>query len=362
VAKRGNVIALAAGAATVGAGLVAQRVAVSRRRNKDPEAHEPFGVRRGTRRRMVDLDDGARLFVEEVGPESERGAIFIHGSALRTDAWHYQLEGLGDHRLVFYDLRGHGVSQPRGEKPFKIQTLADDLLVLIEDSGLKECVLVGHSIGGMIALELCARHKDLMGSTIAGLVLSNTTYRPAVETLAGGAAISHLERLTRRPFDGLGSQHQRLDRLRRIIKPSDAIFMAVSFAAFGPNASARQIDFTYDMLAETPTDILFELIKSYREFDVRDVLGEITVPALVIGGEHDRLTVSDASRHLAENLPKAELVMLEDCGHMTMLEKHDEFNELIEGFLNDNLGRPKGRSSSNTRAVAAGRRNKKVMD
>jgi pimeloyl-ACP methyl ester carboxylesterase len=354
VARKGNVIALAAGAATLGAGLVAQRVAVSRRRRSDTEADEAFGQRRGTRRSMLDLDDGARIFVEEVGPESERGAIFIHGSALRTDAWYYQLGGIGDHRLVFYDLRGHGVSQPRGDKPFTIKTLAQDLETLIERSGLKECVVVGHSIGGMIALELCAERKDLMGSTIKGLVLSNTTYRPAVETLAGGAAISHLERLTRRPFDGLGSHHQRLDRLRRIIKPSDAIFMMVSFAAFGPNASARQIDFTYDMLAETPTDILFDLIKSYREFDVREVLGDITIPALVIGGEHDRLTVSDASLHLAKNLPEAELVMLEDCGHMTMLERHNEFNELVERFLNDHLGR----------TIASGngrRRAKKVM-
>ena len=289
---------------------------------------------------MLDLDDGARLFVEEVGPaNSDRGVVFLHGSALRTDAWYYQLEGIGDHRLVFYDLRGHGISQPRGDKPYNIKTLGEDLLRVVEDAGLTECIIVGHSIGGMIALDLCSERKDLMGSLIQGLVLANTTYRPAVETLAGGAAISRLERFTRRPFDGLGSYHQRLDLLRRIIKPSDAVFMMVSFAAFGPKASAKQIDFTYDMLAETPTDILFDLIKSYREFDVRDVLGEITVPALVIGGEQDRLTVSDASRHLAEHLPKAELVMLEECGHMTMLERHHDFNLMVEGFLDDHLGR-----------------------
>lgn len=336
--KRG-IIGLAAGAATIGAGLVAQRVAVARRRKSDPEAEEAFGERRGVRRRMLDLDDGARLFIEEVGPESKRGVIFVHGSALRTDAWYYQFPGIGDHRLVFYDLRGHGISQPRGDAPFKMKTLSQDLLRVIESSDLDECVIVGHSIGGMIALELCDERKDLMGSLIKGLVLSNTTYRPAVETLAGGAAISHLERFTRRPFDNLGSHHSRLDRLRKIIKPSDAIFMMVSFAAFGPKASAKQIDFTYDMLAETPTDILFDLIKSYRDFDVRDVLGDITVPALVISGDHDRLTVSDASRHLAEHLPKAELVMLEDCGHMTMLERHEEFNSMLKRFCDDHLGR-----------------------
>jgi len=285
---------------------------------------------------MLDLDDGARLFVEEVGPaNSDRGVVFLHGSALRTDAWYYQLEGIGDHRLVFYDLRGHGISQPRGDKPYNIKTLGEDLLRVVEDAGLTECIIVGHSIGGMIALDLCSERKDLMGSLIQGLVLANTTYRPAVETLAGGAAISRLERFTRRPFDGLGSYHQRLDLLRRIIKPSDAVFMMVSFAAFGPKASAKQIDFTYDMLAETPIDVIFDLIKSYRDFDVTHDLGQIKVPALVIGGTHDRLTIPKASEHLAENLPNAELKMLAGCGHMSMLERHRELNRTLQRFLDE---------------------------
>lgn len=338
MARKGLVAGIA-GAATVGAGLVAQRVAVARRRRSDPEGDEAFGDRRGERSTLLKLPDGAKLFIEEVGPpDARRGAVFIHGSALRTDAWYYQLAGIGGHRLVFYDLRGHGVSQPRGEKPFTIQTLAEDLLEVIEACALDEVVIVGHSIGGMVGLELCNLRPDLMDSLIKGLVLSNTTYRPAVETLAGGAALSHLERVTRRPFDNLGTHHHRVDRLRRMIRPSDAIFMMVSFAAFGPKASAKQIDYTYDMLAETPTDVLFDLIKSYRDFDVRDVLSDITVPSLVIGGDHDRLTVSDASQHLAEHLPKAELVMLEDCGHMTMFERHEEFNRMIERFLDDHLG------------------------
>ena len=331
-------IAVAGAAAGLGAGLVAQRVAVNRRRKTDPEAGEDFGSRRGIRTRKLELPDGAHLFIEEVGSKTKRGIVFVHGSALRTDLWHYQFPGIGGHRLVFYDLRGHGVSQPKGSAEFTIETLADDLLAVIEDSGLSEVIVVGHSIGGMIALDLCHRHPELVGSRIKGLFLANTTYRPAFETIAGGAALSHVERFTRRPFDALGSQHERLDRLRRIIRPTDTVFMAVSLAGFGPNGSAKQIDFTYDMLVETPTDVIFDLMKSYRSFDVRDVLGEITIPVFVVGGTKDRLTVGDASEYLAEHLPKAELVMLEGCGHMSMLERHHEFNAMLEQFGNDVLG------------------------
>jgi pimeloyl-ACP methyl ester carboxylesterase len=337
VAKKSGLIALAGTAIGVGAGLAAQRAAVRRRRLNDTEAGEKFGTRRGVRERTIELPDGAHIFIEEAGPESKRGAVFLHGSALRTDVWHYQLEGVGDHRLVFYDIRGHGLSQPKGKGPFTITTLVDDLMAVIEDSGLNEVVLVGHSVGGMIALDLCSARTDLLGSLIKGVVCVNTTHRPAYETVTGGAAIARAERILRRPFDALGSHHTKVAYLRRIIKPSDSLFLAVSFAAFGPHGSARQVDFTYDMLAETPTDVLFDLFKAYRDFEVTDLLPDVTVPVLVMTGTHDRITVPGASQFLADNLPKAELKVFENCGHMTMLEKHKEFNTMLAEFLDEVL-------------------------
>lgn len=338
VTKR-NATALAGAVAGLGIGLVAQRSLVNRRRRNDPEAAEPFGKRRGVRPRTIELPDGARLFIEEAGPASKRGAVFVHGSVLRTDVWHYQLEGLGDHRLVFYDLRGHGLSRPKGDAEFSVTTLAEDLLAVIEDAGLEEVVLVGHSVGGMVALQLCHLHPELLGSTVKGLVLTNTTHRPAAETIVGGAAVARVEHALRRPLDFIGVRHESVERLRAILKPSDSLFLAVAFAAFGSHASARQIDFTYDMLSDTTADVIFELIKSYRDFDVTDHLGDINVPTLVLAGTQDRLTVAEASEHLAAELPKAELKVFEGCGHMTMLERHREFNELVQGFLDDNLGR-----------------------
>ncbi len=335
--KGRGIAALATATVGLGAGLVAQRSLVQRRRKTDPEAGEDFGCRRGHSPRTIALSDGAKLFIEEAGPTSaRRGAIFIHGSALRTDLWHYQMPGLGHHRLVFYDLRGHGLSQPKGDADFSIATLADDLEKVVEDSGLEEIVFVGHSVGGMVALEYCRRHLDHQGDGVKGLILLNTSHHP-VQTVIGGAGAARLERLIRRPLDVVGSRADYIQQLRKIIKPSDSIFMMVSAAAFGPHASAKQIDFTYDMLAETPADVIFDLLKSYRDFEVTDLLGEITVPALVIGGSHDRITVLSASQHIAQQLPKAELKVLEGCGHMSMLERHRDLNRLMTQFLDDLL-------------------------
>ncbi len=248
------------------------------------------------------------------------------------------MNGVGEHRLVFFDLRGHGRSQPKGDARFSIENLAHDLDAVIDDSELEEAVIVGHSIGGMIALQLCCLRHEWLGGRIKGLVLSNTTYRPAYDTSIGGAVVSKVERVIRNPLDMLGSYHGGIERLRKIVRPTDQIFLAVSFAAFGPHASAKQIDFTYDMLADTPSDVLFDLVKSYRDYDVRDLLGGVTVPVLVITGTHDRLTVPKASEYLAQHLPKAELQVLEGCGHMTMLERHDDFNDMLQRFMSDVLG------------------------
>ena len=344
MARRNRLIAIAGATAATAAAVAAQRAAINRRRRNDPEAATEFGSRRGERTRTLDLPDGARIFIEEIGPENaDRGAIFIHGSVLRTDVWHYQMEGLGSHRLVFADLRGHGQSTPKGEAAYEMDTLAGDLLATIDDAGLEEAVIVGHSVGGMIALHLCKNRPDLLGDRIKGLVLVNTTYGPVTETLVGSSVIGRLERVTRRPFDALGKQHERIERLRKLIRPSDAAFWGVALAAFGPKASPAHIDFTYTMLSETPVEVIFDLVRSYRGFDMTDHLGEVTVPALVIGGDHDRITLPKASRYLAAHLPKSDLHIFEDTGHMSMLERHEEFNKLVTDFLNDTLGAPKRR-------------------
>ena len=333
-----SVPGLAGAVAGLAAGIALEHVALRRRRTADPEASENFGSRRGARSRILHRPDGAWIFVEETGPHSDTGVLFIHGSSLRSDTWHYQMEEIQGRRLVFFDLRGHGRSRRGGSAPYSVATMVQDLVAVLEDTELAEVCIVGHSLGGMIALQLCRERPELMGTTIKSLVLCNTTYRHAVETMAGGAAVARLERLSRRPFDLVGSQHAHLDRLRELVRPSDALFWTVSFAGFGPRASAKQIDFTYDMLAETPSSTIFDLFKAYRDFDVTDHLADVGVPALVIGGTHDRVTVPAASEYLAEHLPHAELVMLEGCGHMAMMERHAEFSEKLDRFLADTLG------------------------
>jgi pimeloyl-ACP methyl ester carboxylesterase len=340
MARSNKLFAIAGAAVAAGAGIAAQRKVINKKRRNDPERSIEFGSLRGERTRTLELPDGAEIFVEEFGPEVPRGVIFVHGSVLRTDVWHYQMQDLKGHRLVFSDLRGHGQST-KGEADYSIKVLGQDLLATIDELGLEEVVIVGHSVGGQIAMQMCHDNQDLLGSRVKGLALINTSYGPFTETLVGAGAIARVERITRRPFDALGKRHETIERLRKLVRPSDAVFWGVAIAAFGEHASPTHIDFTYDMLANTPVDVIFDLVKSYRDFDLEDHIHELTVPALVIGGTHDRLTLPKAAYHLAALLPKADLHVFDGCGHMSMLERHDEFNKVLQQFLDDTLGAEK---------------------
>ena len=110
MSRRRGFLALTGAAVGVGAGLIAQHSMVKRRRRSDPEAGEQFGTRRGIRQRTIPISGGGSIFIEEAGPEARRGAIFVHGSALRTDVWHYQLPGIdliGDGDVRFGVVNNH---------------------------------------------------------------------------------------------------------------------------------------------------------------------------------------------------------------------------------------------------------------
>src|SRR5688572_14917782 len=93
--------------------------------------------------------------------------IFIHGFPFSSDMWSQQAQGLNNNfRVITYDIRGHGKSDI-GDGQFSIELFAEDLLALIDASGLEKVVLCGLSMGGYIALRSAEKFPD----RIMGLVL-----------------------------------------------------------------------------------------------------------------------------------------------------------------------------------------------
>ncbi len=334
-------IGLAAGGVVLGlgAGLAIERALVGHdRKREDPEADEPFGRLRGTRASLAS-SDGTRLHVEELG--SGPCLVFSHGFSLTQDAWHYQRRDLPEEfRCVFFDQRGHGRSgQPRRDD-YSLTALARDLRDVIDWTGERRAVVIGHSMAGMAALQLAAIFPEELGRRVAGLVLVGSTYTDAlrgvtVSLTSRGAAQLRRAMITA-AFRFIGQDPIRAQQLRR--RGSDLGYLGTRLFGFGSSPSPSQVAFTDRLLASTDVEVWAKVFPSLIDFDHSEVLERIDVPTLLVAGDKDRLTPPAQARHMASKIPGARLLVLEDAGHMAFLEKHEVFNAELAAFAREVLG------------------------
>ena len=349
----GGAIAWGLGAAALGAGagLVLERLLLGRGRNRvDPAAGVPYGKLEADRRYEVSTFDGGTLLVEEMGStRSKSGLIFLHGFCLDRTIWHHQVTSIGERRrCIFYDARDHGLSRG-GHADATVKTLAKDLKSVLDQTGLRKAVLVGHSMGGMTALEFCREHPEELGDRVLGLVLVNTTYTDAVKTLVAAEIVAPVERRIRRILNSLLDDPRRSAALR--IRGDDLSWFLVRVFGFGPGASPTQIEYTQKLLTSFPNPPLVGIMRGLRDFDMEEALHKISVPTLILAGGDDRVTTVRASQKMVEEIPQSELVVMPKAGHMTMLERYEECNRLLTEFTDTILPKSRARSSSNGKSI-----------
>lgn len=333
---------LSAATVGLGAGVALERLLIGRARVKrDPFKEEPYGHLLPDRTYSVESFDGTKLAVDEMGPpESRRGAIFLHGLALDSRIWHHQWSGLGwQGRLIFFDARGHGRSVGEDDE-VTLEVLSRDLAAVIEASGLEEIVLVGHSMGGMTALEHTRQFSSEFGGRVKALVLANTTHTDAIKTMAGSGFIGPVEARIRSLIDLLLTD-PRSARVMRL-RSDDLSYLLVRLTGFGQDASPSQVEFVGSLLAAFPGSSLGVFLRALHGFHMGEELNSIAVPTLVLAGRRDRLTTSKASEYIANAIEGSEMVVFEDAGHVAMLERCFDFNLVLDSFLERVL--PVGRS------------------
>lgn len=331
---RTKALLFGAAVAGVAAGVAAERAFVRRdRKRPDRHAGEPFGSIRGDVVAGVRSSDGTELHVEEWGAGPT--IVLAHGFSLNLDLWHYQIVDFArDFRVVAFDQRGHFRSARAPEGRWTLDALAEDLDAVIRAAGDGPVIVVGHSMGGMQALEYCRRFPESIGSRIAGIVLADTT---AADVMGG--MIPAVGRYVRATMQGLqeATMHalavnvHRVDRLRGRV--GNLAYLATRFMGFGPNPSPSKVAFLEKVLAETPTDVIVSLLPAVEGVDVTAALDAIDVPVLVVVGSHDRLTPPGAARRLAEKIKDAQLHVLRDAGHTSMFEQPEEFNAAVRAFV-----------------------------
>ncbi len=319
---------LAAGAAV---GLAAERYAVGRSfRGPDPLRREAFGALRG---RVVPLQaaDGVRLHVEideapDAGPLT---IVFCHGYCLTQDSWHFQRRDLGRlGRLVFYDQRGHGRSGKGDTTRAGIETLGDDLRLVIEATApTGPVILVGHSMGGMTVMALAEDFPDLFGDRVVGVALMSTSSGGLAEVTLGVPAA--LGRVAHRVAPQVLTQLSRKPKLveRGWRMGSDLGYVITKRYSFATDVPPSLVEFTAEMISSTPIEVISEFFPAFVAHDKLTALPVLDgIETLVLVGDQDALTPADHSAAMVETLPSAELVVVDRAGHLVMLEHPDLVN------------------------------------
>lgn len=323
-------------AAAAGTAIAARVISTRDQFKEDPYADVPYGLLPNSEHTALVAQDGTKLHIERAGEGPP--VIFTHGFSLNSNTWHHQFEHFSQkHRTIAWDIRGHGRSAPT-LSDYALQTMAEDLATIVQNETPDEpVVLVGHSMGGMVTVQLLAHHPELVEQgRIRGVVLSDTGMGDIIGGLFrfGSPAV----RAAIRPFievgyARLGRNPLHLERLRG--RGTDLHYAWARLMGFGPKPSHRHVRFVREMLDQVATDVWVGVLPSIVEMELRPHLSGLRVPVLVLVGSHDRVTPLPVARALATSLPDARLEVIEGAGHCPMIEKHDAWNEAVERFISD---------------------------
>ena len=272
----------------------------------------------------VTASDGLRIHAEvDEGPRKTPTVVFIHGWVETLDVWHYQRLALRDTvRMVFLDQRSHGLSGRSHVDGASIAQLADDLNTVIGELAPRgPIILVGHSLGGMAIMELAAARPELFGKRVKGVAL--------IATSSGK----------------LARQSPALRRLLPFVRVASPVldwgrafnsYSVIRRWGLGPNALERHVDMTNEMILQAPTHVLMDFSPIFLDLDLDHALETVgKATTIVIGGSHDQLTPLKHSRRLADRIPGARLVAVEDAGHMLPFEANEQVTEAIESLVED---------------------------
>ncbi|RPA12278.1 alpha/beta fold hydrolase [Gordonia sp. OPL2] len=323
-----------AGLGAVAAGGVARNVARRRVRGRaDPFADIDFTSIYDDPATTVTTDDGLGLAVRSVitgpeGVEPELTVVFVHGFSLRMASWHFQRYLLAEQwsgrsiRMVFFDHRGHGRSDPAPSHTCTIGQLADDTGAVIRamaPSG--PVVLVGHSMGGMALMGLARRDPALFGSDgrVTGVALVATASRGLTEAGLG-------EGLTNPLLDAFRLSVRHVPALvragRGVTRAAlEPVLVAASFGSdFYSPVAGRAVE---KMIQNTRIETIVDFLHALEDHDESTALPVLAqVPSVVVCGNEDRLTPLQRSMRMYGELGEdSELVVVEGAGHMVPMEE-----------------------------------------
>ena len=254
--------------------------------------------------------DGVNVYYESYG--SGTPIVFLHPFSTNGYIWCFQTFSFArDYQCITVDHRGHGRSD-KPESGYAIPEMAADVAAILDATGNEQAILVGNSIGGMIAMQF---NLDFPNRVLATAIVSSGT------NLGAGMppeAMQAFQQDLTGAFGGL--MEGAVAAKTKQDKPEILDLMKACFAV--------DDNFTEQVFFANATDP-----NGVFQWNISDQLKNITKPTIIFAGEEDQATPVEANQFLADNIPNAQIKILKDVGHFYQLEKPADFNADLAQFL-----------------------------
>lgn len=259
----------------------------------------------------------------EVG--SGEPCLVVHGGPGLHHGLYRTLDPLAStHRLVYWDHRGHGRSDPLPDGPVDISLFADDAVALADRLGLETFAVFGHSFGGWVAQELALRHPG----RVSALVLAATTPGQLGATESAD--------------DEQGPPPPEEVEAALAVPPADDAALIDVYIRLTPHF-VRGADPTPLLAALDPdlvsADSMVRVFDALSRWSALDRLDRIACPTLVLAGRHDVFCSPEQLVRIARRIPHADHVVFEECGHFLWLEDPGRFFPLVGDWLSQTADR-----------------------
>jgi 3-oxoadipate enol-lactonase len=256
--------------------------------------------------------NGIDLACQVDGPDDGPVLVLSHTLATSRAMWRAQIPHLAQrHRVISYDMRGHGESAAP-DYPYSLEMLGEDVIGILDALGVERpAIFLGTSIGGMIGQALGLRHADRFRALILVATASRT------------------------PPDAQPMWTQRIEAIRKDgmegqVQPTLERWLSSEFRARDPETTK----WVGDMIRGTPVAGMVGCARAIQKLDYTDELARITLPTLLIAGEKDPgapVAVSEAIHHAIKG---SRLEVVPACQHQIPIEAPERFNRIVSAFLN----------------------------
>lgn len=252
----------------------------------------------------VDLSDVTIHYIDRPGNggPSSCNVVYLHGAGGCAGIWSRHIDLLDPaHRAISLDHPGHGTSS--GPAPKEIISYAETLRRFIRALSLEPVVLVGHSMGGAVAIRTAIDDPSLVDRLV--LVGTGAKLRVApmiIESLKAAA-----------------DQPGPIGAMERF--------------AFSPSTPENIVDEFISMVSETSPASRLSAFLACNNFDTMEEIAGIKMDTMVIVGAEDRLTPVKYAQFLHDRLENATLEVIGEAGHMVMLEQWGTFSDRVNRFL-----------------------------